>query len=94
MIEINQYIDKDHLPPGPQLPEVYPELNLEPKKGTQYYYDKLMQAAQNPGTCPNLDKVLEACNGEGEGEGQIKVQVSINGKGEVEVEVPGHGTWE
>ena len=33
-IEINQYIDKDNLPPAPQLPEIYPELNLEPKRGT------------------------------------------------------------
>ena len=96
-IEINQYIDKDNLPPGPMLPETFPELNLEPKRGTQYYYDKLMEAAQNPGTCPNLDKVLGAgdCEGEGEGEGngQIKVTVSINGKGEVEVNVPDHSTW-
>jgi predicted metal-dependent peptidase len=91
MIEINQYIDKAFLPPNPQLPEVYPELNLEPKRGTQYYYDKLMEGAKNPGTCPNLDKMLGA--GDGDGEGQIKVTVSINGKGEVEVEVPNHDTW-
>lgn len=96
-IEINQYIDREFLPPGPQLPEVYPELNLEPKMGTKYYYDKLMQAAQNPGTCPNLDKMLGAGQGEegegGDGKGQIKVKVNINGKGEVEIEVPDHSTW-
>jgi predicted metal-dependent peptidase len=88
-IEINQYIDSIFLPPGPQLPEVYPELNLEPKKGTKYYYDKLMEAKENPGTCPNLDKMIE-CNEKGEG----GITVSINGKGEVEVKLPDHGTWE
>lgn len=87
-IEINQYIDKDNLPPGPMLPEIFPELKLEPKRGTKYYYDKLMQAAQNPGTCPNLDKVL------GAGDGECKIKVTINGKGEVEVELPDHSTWE
>jgi predicted metal-dependent peptidase len=87
-IEINQYIDRDNLPPGPMLPEIFPELNLEPKRGTKYYYDKLMQAAQNPGTCPNLDKVL------GAGDGECKIKVTINGKGEVEVELPDHSTWE
>lgn len=88
-IEINQYIDSIFLPPGPQLPETYPELNLEPKKGTKYYYDKLMEGKENPGTCPNLDKMIDAA-----GEGQNSVQVSINGKGEVEVKLPDHGTWE
>lgn len=87
-IEINQYIDKAFLPPGPMLPETFPELKLEPKKGTKYYYDKLMQGANNPGTCPNLDKVLE-----GMGEGKIQVQVSINGQGDVEVKLPDHSTW-
>jgi predicted metal-dependent peptidase len=88
-IEINQYIDSIFLPPGPQLPETYPELNLEPKKGTKYYYDKLMEGKENPGTCPNLDKMLAAA-----GEGQGSVEVTINGKGEVEVKLPNHGTWE
>jgi predicted metal-dependent peptidase len=88
-IEINQYIDSIFLPPGPQLPEVYPELNLELKKGTKYYYDKLIEAKENPGTCPNLDKMVE-CNEKGEG----GITVSINGKGEVEVKLPDHGTWE
>jgi len=60
-IEINQYIDSTWLPPGPQLPSSYPELNLEPKKGCQYYYDKLMEAQnENPSNSPNLQNVLEA----------------------------------
>ena len=88
-IEINQYIDSIFLPPVPQLPELYPELNLELKKGTKYYYDKLIKAKENPGTCPNLDKMIE-CNEKGEG----GITVSINGQGEVEVNLFDHGTWE
>jgi predicted metal-dependent peptidase len=42
-IEINQYIDAAILPPNPQLPSAYPDLNLEEKMGTHYYYDKLKE---------------------------------------------------
>jgi len=87
-IEINQYIDKDLLPPGPQLPESYPELKLEPKKGTQYYYDKLMQGKKNR-NCPNLNAVLDAM-----AQGQIKVRISAKGGGQMEVQLPDHSTWE
>lgn len=47
-MEINQYIDKSMLweEPEPVLPSMFPDLNLEPKKGTQYYYDKLKQKKQ------------------------------------------------
>lgn len=87
-IEINQYIAKDLLPPGPQLPESYPELKLEPKKGTQYYYDKLMQGKKN-GNCPNLNAVLAAM-----AQGEIKVRISAKGGGQMEVQLPDHSTWE
>ena len=40
-IEINQYIDSSWLPEGGLLPNSFPELSLEEKKGTKYYYDKL-----------------------------------------------------
>lgn len=53
-IEINQYIAAEFLPPGPLLPSSFPELNLEPKKGCNYYYEKLMQAMPNMPQCPNL----------------------------------------
>lgn len=86
-IEINQYIDKADLPPGPQLPECYPELNLEPKKGTNYYYEKLMQGKKN-GNCPNLNAMIAA-----HGAGQIIVKISIPGKGDVDTQVPDHSTW-
>jgi predicted metal-dependent peptidase len=97
-LEINQYIDPAFLPPGPMTLDVFPELNLEPKKGTQYYYDKLMQGKQNPGTCSNLDKIM-ACEGEGSGEGDEegngdKITVRISGKGDVEVRLPNHSSWE
>lgn len=42
--EINQYIGSEYLPEGGVLPESFPELNLLPKQGTKYYYDKLMEA--------------------------------------------------
>lgn len=42
-IEINQYIREEWLPPNPLLPTSFPELNLEYKKGTFYYYEKLKQ---------------------------------------------------
>jgi predicted metal-dependent peptidase len=86
--EINQYIDPDDLPPGPILPSSFPELNLEPKKGTMYYYDKLMQGQKN-NTCPNLTKMLEAMK-----EGQGTVQISIGqGSGTQEIQLPEHGSW-
>jgi predicted metal-dependent peptidase len=88
-LEINQYIKKDLLPEGGQTLDLYPELNLKEKAGTHYYFDELTKASQNPGTCPNLDKMLEASNQglsicvvEGDGSGQ-----------EIEVQVPDHSTW-
>jgi predicted metal-dependent peptidase len=95
-LEINQYIDKDDLPPGPQLITNYPELNLEPKKGTKYYYDKLLQGKKK-GNCPNLNKVLE-----GMSQGQCTVMINGSGKGpgkgpgaggDTEVQLPNHESW-
>lgn len=87
-MEINQYIDRDDLPPGPVLLENYPELNLEPKKGCNYYYEKLLQGKKD-GNCPNLNKLLEAY-----GEGKDQCQISVNGNGDVMVRLPNHDTWE
>ena len=85
-LEINQYINPEFLPPGPMTLDLFPELNLEPKMGCQYYYNKLLQNAQQ-NSCPNLNKILEACgrgNGEGDEEGNgNKVTVRVNGKGDV-----------
>lgn len=96
-IEINQYIEEKFLPPGPQLPSSYPELNLLSKQGTKYYYDALMQGAKNPGTCPNLDDMIAAMGNdpgtEGEGgEGKGRIKITLNGKGDLFA--PDHNTWE
>lgn len=87
MIEINQYIDPADLPPGPQLPESYPELNLEKKKGTFYYYDKLMKG-KKAGNCPNLNDMLAAAAA-----GQESCVINIPGKGDVDTQIPDHSTW-
>jgi predicted metal-dependent peptidase len=42
-LEINQYIDKGMLPESALSLNTFPELNLEPKKGTMYYFDILMK---------------------------------------------------
>ena len=44
-MEINQYIDKSMLweDPEPILPALFPDLNLDLKAGTHYYYDQLKQ---------------------------------------------------
>jgi predicted metal-dependent peptidase len=45
-IEINQYIDRNWLPKEGCFLENFPELNMEKKKGSRYYYDKLLQEQQ------------------------------------------------
>jgi len=88
MIEINQYIDEHMLPPGPQLPETYPELNLELKKGSHYYYDKLLQGKKK-GNCPNLNAMLAA-----QAAGQTgTIPLQIPGKGTVQTQIPNHQSW-
>lgn len=87
-LEINQYIDPEFLPPGPQLIENFPELDLKPKQGTNYYYEKLLTASKDPGFCPNLDKMLDGANG-----GEPSVEISIKGNSK-EINLPEHGTWE
>jgi predicted metal-dependent peptidase len=59
--------------------EDYPELNLDTKAGSRYYYDKLQEAKENKeqnGTCgsPGMDKLLDQLES---GEG-----------------IPDHSTWE
>jgi len=87
-IEINQYIEFLDLPPGPQLITTYPELNLEPKKGSNYYYEKLLQGKKQ-GNCPNLNAMLAACAA---GQ-QVCITIGPGGK-EEETQVPDHRTHE
>lgn len=42
-LEINQYIDRTWLPKNGCFLDNFSELNLEPKKGTRYYYNKLKE---------------------------------------------------
>ncbi len=87
-LEINQYIDKDWLPEGGMFLDTFPELNLDTKAGTNYYYEKLQQAAKD-GSCPNLDKMLAAM-----GAGQIIVKLGGGPGGkDQDANVPDHSTW-
>jgi len=44
-LEINQYINPDWLPEGGCTLDAFSELKLEPRKGTFYYYEKLLEQA-------------------------------------------------
>ena len=56
-LEVNQYLDEKNLPHGRLLPDKFPELNLELRKGSTYYYGKLSEAKKN-GNSPNLNSLL------------------------------------
>jgi len=94
-MEINQYIDKDYLPEGGIDIDDYPDLNLDRKAGTRYYYEQLNKAKQKKdqnGTSgdANFDKLCDAMD---QGQGTVVI-VSIGTQGDKEVELPQHGTWE
>jgi len=62
-LEINQYILESKLPDGGLLLSSFPELNLPKKAGTKEYY-KLLEQAQEDGTCPSLDNLMDQMDGE------------------------------
>ncbi len=62
-LEINQYILESKLPDGGLLLSSFPELNLPKKAGTDKYYE-LLQEAQEDGTSPSLDNLMDKMNGE------------------------------
>jgi predicted metal-dependent peptidase len=64
-LEINQYINISKLPEGGLLLSSFPELNLPKKAGTKEYY-KLLEQAQEDGTCPALDDLMDKMDGESE----------------------------
>lgn len=74
--EINQYIDRNWLPEEgvflDKLQAAYPQLQLEAKKGTRYYYDKLMSLAQSGDSAMQI----------------VIVGMPKNGDGKMEVELP------
>tara|TARA_R110000787_G_scaffold6434_4_gene22478 strand:- start:405 stop:1568 length:1164 start_codon:yes stop_codon:yes gene_type:complete len=61
-LEINQYILESKLPQGGLLLSSFPELNLPKKAGTQKYYE-LLEEAQEDGTCPSLDNLMDQMDG-------------------------------
>ena len=61
-LEINQYILESNLPEGGLLLSSFPELNLPRKAGTKVYYE-LLQQAQEDGTCPSLDNLMDKMDG-------------------------------
>jgi len=92
-MEINQYIDAEFLPDGGIRIENYPDLNLDLKAGTRYYYDKLKQAKDQKdqtGTSgdSNFDKLCDAMD-----QGECTVVIS-GAMGDEDVNLPDHGTWE
>jgi len=92
--EINQLIDINDLPPNPILPSSFPTLKLEPHKGTQYYYDKLNDAAQKNAS-KTLSAILDAIkNGEGKDKDGNPVVIIVKGENGEGVGVPDHSMWE
>ncbi len=61
-LEINQYILESKLPEGGLLLSSFPELNLPKKAGTSEYY-KLLEQAQQDGTSPSLDSLMNKMDG-------------------------------
>lgn len=86
-LEINQYIKPDWLPEGGMTLDLFPELNLEEKAGTNYYYKKLQEAKQN-GSCPNLNSLLEGMRS-----GQLICTCTDGDGNQVQVNIPDHKIW-
>ena len=61
-LEINQYIVESKLPEGGLLLSSFPELNLPKKAGTKVYYE-LLEQAQQDGTSPSLDNLMNQMDG-------------------------------
>lgn len=55
---INQFIPEENREKSWLLPSSFPELKLEWGKGTNYYYEKLLQAAQSN---PTVQMCIQAC---------------------------------
>ncbi len=64
-LEINQYILESKLPTGGLLLSSFPELDLPTKAGTKKYYE-LLEQAQEDGSCPSLDSLMNKMDGESE----------------------------
>ena len=62
-LEINKYILESKLPDGGLLLSSFPELKLPIKAGTKKYYE-LLEQAQEDGTSPSLDNLMDQMDGE------------------------------
>lgn len=77
-MEINQYIDATMLwnEPEPILPDLFPDLDLEAKKGSRYYYDKLKkQKDKNNATLQAMCQAMQDGKGEFEMPDGSKVEL-------------------
>ncbi len=62
-LEINQYINEEDLPEGGITMDSFPELELDERAGTKYYYDMLSEAQQD-GTSPSLQNLMDKMDGD------------------------------
>ncbi len=62
-LEINQYIDPENLPEGGITMDTFPDIKLDSRAGTDYYYKKLEEAKKS-GTCQSLDDLLNEMEGD------------------------------
>ena len=81
-LEINQYIKRDMLPEEACFLDKFPELDLEERAGTRYYYDKLMTECENQQAC--MQAIMKAIE---EGKGQCQLP------GGDTIDIPSH-KWE
>ena len=81
-IEINQYINPNWLPKGGLTLDTFPELNLQPKMGTKYYYDKLKELKEE--TMNALKQAIENGDTEVELPDGTKVTLSSHDWGEIQ----------
>jgi predicted metal-dependent peptidase len=89
-LEINQYIEEQDLPEGVCKLSKFPDLNLEPKKGTFYYYDKLM--SDNSKAQSTVKCIMEVGQDEQQDEQQGNTTCELpNGE---EIEIPDHTLWD
>ena len=61
-LEINQYIGEDYLPEGGVTMEMFKDLDLDVRAGTDYYYKKLDEAREE-GNCSALESILNQMDG-------------------------------
>ncbi len=74
-LEVNQYIDPAIIPDSWYTLKSFPHLKLEPNKGTNYYYKKLMESMNNNGPDSNIIKEMKENYDKGE-------RQFTNGKGQ------------